>query len=82
MWQNGLLRLEDFHTRAIIFADEGREQGITAALRRMSVINHIPSKFGDWGGGRYTKTSAPDILSKTQYLRKASGPILCNLPTA
>lgn len=42
-------RLNDFQARAVIFADEGREGEITKAIRRMHVINYIPSQFGGVG---------------------------------
>lgn len=41
--------------RAMIVADEGHENEITKAVRRMQVFNPIPSKFGSWGSAGYTK---------------------------
>jgi len=49
------LRLNHYRSRAMIFADEGREAEITKALRKMSVFNPIPSRIGDWGDGTKAK---------------------------
>jgi hypothetical protein len=45
------VRLSGYRPRAIIFADEGREPEITKAIRKMSVFNPVPSRFGRWAGG-------------------------------
>lgn len=44
-------RLNIFRARAFIIADEGRENEIITALRRMHVHNYIPSQFGQWEPG-------------------------------
>jgi Protein of unknown function (DUF3800) len=44
-------RLNIYRSRAVIFADEGREFEITKALRKMHVFNPIPSQFGGWPTG-------------------------------
>lgn len=44
-------RLNIYRSRAVIFADEGRELEITKALRKMHVFNPIPSQFGGWPSG-------------------------------
>ena len=46
-------RLNNYRARAVIFADEGRENEITKIIRKMSVFNPVPSRFGQWqnGGG-------------------------------
>jgi hypothetical protein len=44
-------RLNSYRPRAIIFADEGREPEITKAIRKMSVFNPVPSRFGRWRSG-------------------------------
>lgn len=48
-------RLNAYRSRALIFADEGREPEITKAFRKMNVFNPIPSQFGAWGGSSKTK---------------------------
>lgn len=48
-------RLNDYCARAIIVADEGREQDITRALRKMRVFNPVPSQFGTWPSGTSTR---------------------------
>lgn len=40
---------------AIIISDEGKEGIYTKMLRRMTVHNPIPSKYGAWETGAYTK---------------------------
>jgi hypothetical protein len=44
-----------YKSRAFIIADEGKEDQITRALRRMHVHNPIPSSKGGWSDGRITK---------------------------
>jgi hypothetical protein len=48
-------RLNSYRSRALIFADQGREEDITKAFRKMSVFNPIPSQFGHWAGIAKTK---------------------------
>lgn len=48
-------RLNQYKPSALIVSDEGRENEITRALRKMSVFNPIPSRLGGWGGGWKTK---------------------------
>jgi len=48
-------RLNAYRSRALIFADQGSEQEITKALRRMHVFNPIPSRFGQWPGSLKAK---------------------------
>ena len=54
---DGLLskRLLAYAPRAIIVADEGREDEITKAYRKMTVFNPIPSQFGQWEAGKNAK---------------------------
>lgn len=49
------VRLEDYKSTALFIADEGHEQEITRALRKMRVVNFIPSKYGSWGDGSRAK---------------------------
>lgn len=55
-------RLNIYRSRAVIFADEGRENEITKAIRRMHVFNHIPSQFGQWSPGSTTKNITTDRI--------------------
>lgn len=48
-------RLNAYRSRALIFADQGRETEITGAFRKMNVFNPIPSRFGKWSGATQTK---------------------------
>ncbi|MGD0896255.1 MAG: DUF3800 domain-containing protein [Thermoguttaceae bacterium] len=48
-------RLRDYHARAFIIADEGREREITTAIRRMHVFNPVPSRYGGWASGNRTQ---------------------------
>ena len=54
---DGLLskRLLAYAPRALIVADEGREDEITKAYRKMTVFNPIPSQFGQWEAGKSAK---------------------------
>lgn len=64
-------RLSLFRSRAMIFADEGRERDITKAIRKMHVINHIPSKFGSWGGGKPTKNITTDRIIEDPIFKQS-----------
>ena len=55
-------RLLDYHPRAFLVADEGRELEIERALRRMHVYNPIPSRYGAWAGGRRSKSITIDHI--------------------
>lgn len=46
------LRLLDYAPRALIIADESRENEITKAYRKMTVFNPIPSRYGSWGASK------------------------------
>jgi hypothetical protein len=62
-------RLNAYASRAIIVSDEGREQDITKALRRMSVFNPIPSQFGTWNTGRTKNIAAQRIIEDPIFKR-------------
>jgi hypothetical protein len=49
------LRLNAYASRALIFADQGREREITSATRKMSIFNPIPSRLGAWQPGHATR---------------------------
>lgn len=55
-------RLNIYRARATIIADEGRENEITKALRRMHVFNYIPSQYGGWAGGKSAKNITTDRI--------------------
>lgn len=48
-------RLMAYSARAIIIADQGREQEINQAIRKMRRFNQIPSQYGTWDGTSRTK---------------------------
>jgi hypothetical protein len=55
-------RLNIYRSRAVVFADEGREIEITKALRKMHVFNPIPSQFGGWPTGRTKNITTERII--------------------
>lgn len=55
-------RLNIYKSRAVIFADEGRELEITKALRKMHVFNPIPSQFGGWPTGATKNITTERII--------------------
>jgi Protein of unknown function (DUF3800) len=65
------LRLNHYRSRAMIFADEGREAEITKALRKMSVFNPIPSRMGDWGDGTKSKNIPVERVIEDPVFKKS-----------
>lgn len=65
------VRLNHYRPRAMIFADEGREIEITKALRKMSVFNPIPSKWGTWGHGERTKNIPVERVIEDPVFKKS-----------
>lgn len=65
-------RLNIYCSRAVIFADEGREAEITKRLRKMHIDNRIPSKLGDWGGGNATKNITTDRIIEDPVFKDSS----------
>jgi hypothetical protein len=55
-------RLLDYHPKAIIIADEGRQREITRAVRKMSRFNPIPSDRGGWPEGRTKNIQVERII--------------------
>jgi hypothetical protein len=55
-------RLLAYRARAVIIADEGREPDITRTLRKMSVFNPIPSRFGSWEPGVASRNIATERI--------------------
>lgn len=64
-------RLNIYRARALVFADEGRENEITKALRKMHVHNYIPSKFGEWSPGSYTKNITTDRIIEDPIFKRS-----------
>lgn len=64
-------RLNYYRPRALIFADEGREDEITKALRKMSVFNPIPSQFGHWAPGTATLNIPVERLIEDPNFKKS-----------
>jgi len=65
-------RLLLFRPRAIIIADEGREQEITSALRRMHIHNPVPSQFGEWRPGVLTRNITTDRIIEDPVFKASS----------
>jgi hypothetical protein len=63
------VRLNLFRARAIIIADQGRENEITTALRRMHVHNLIPSQFGKWESGLAAKNITTDRIIEDPFFK-------------
>lgn len=64
-------RLNIYRARAVILADEGREAGITRALRKMHVFNHIPSRYGRWGDGSLTRNITTDRIIEDPIFKRS-----------
>lgn len=62
-------RLNIYKSRAVIFADEGREFEITKALRKMHVFNPIPSQFGGWPTGPTKNITTERIIEDPVFKR-------------
>lgn len=75
-------RLNHYRSRAIIFADEGRETEITKALRKMSVFNPIPSRMGDWGDGTKSKNIPIERIIEDPVFKKSHQSYLIQLADA
>lgn len=64
-------RLNIYRARATIIADEGRENEITKALRKMHVFNPIPSRFGTWPTGKFTKNITTDRIIEDPVFKRS-----------
>lgn len=64
-------RLSAYHPRAFIIADEGMEDQITAAIRRMHVYNPIPSKFGKWEDGAPTRNIVTERIIEDPFFKNS-----------
>ncbi len=65
-------RLNRYHPRALIFADEGREHEIRKIMRKMHVFNPIPSQFGQWGNAGVTKSIPLERIIEDPVFRNSS----------
>jgi hypothetical protein len=71
-------RLLSYCPRAMIFADEGREQEITRIYRKMNVYNPIPSQFGGWAEGSSKSIPLKRIIEDPSF-RKSHQSFLIQL---
>lgn len=58
--------------RAVLVADEGHEREITKAVRRMQVFNPVPSRFGAWPSGSYTKNIPAERLLEDPIFKSSA----------
>ncbi|HEX2269458.1 MAG TPA: DUF3800 domain-containing protein [Pyrinomonadaceae bacterium] len=72
-------RLNIYRSRAVIFADEGRETEITRALRKMHVFNPIPSRLGEWPSGEPTKNITIDRIVEDPNFKRSDRSYLIQL---
>lgn len=59
-------------SHAIIISDEGKEHRYTRLRRRMAVHNPIPSQFGQWQSGGYTKNIVIDRVVEDIVFKQSS----------
>lgn len=64
-------RLNAYKARAVILSDEGRENEITRALRKMRVYNPIPSQFGVWPTGNQTRNITADRIIEDPVFKRS-----------
>ncbi|MGO8901969.1 MAG: DUF3800 domain-containing protein [Isosphaeraceae bacterium] len=62
-------RLNIYRSRAFIVSDEGRENEIIKALRKMGVINYIPSQFGQWPSGAETRNIVTERIIEDPFFK-------------
>jgi hypothetical protein len=72
-------RLKAYRARAFFIADEGKEQQIIAALRRMHVHNPIPSRYGNWPSSGRTKNIVAERIIEDPFFKKSQGSYLIQL---
>lgn len=65
------VRLNAYRPRALVFADEGREPEITKALRKMSVFNPVPSRFGQWAAGQHAQNIPVQRIVEDPVFKKS-----------
>jgi len=64
-------RLSLYRARGVMIADEGREYEITRALRKMHVFNPIPSRYGTWPTGDYTRNITTDRIIEDPVFKRS-----------
>lgn len=57
--------------QAILIFDEGKEHLIRRVTRKMRVFNPVPSMYGDWGNGKYTKNIMTDRVLGDPFFRNS-----------
>lgn len=62
-------RLNAFAARAILISDEGHEHEITRALRKMRAHNPIPSKYGAWSPGEFSRNITTERILEDPFFR-------------
>ena len=56
----------------LLVFDEGKELQIRRSMRKMRVFNPVPSQFGEWSSGAYTKNIPTDRILGDPFFRKSS----------
>lgn len=64
-------RLNVHAPRAIFVSDEGHENEITKALRKMQVFNPIPSAYGAWAGGSATTNIRVERIIEDLFFKQS-----------
>jgi hypothetical protein len=64
-------RLNVYAPRAIFVSDEGHENEITKALRKMQVFNPIPSAYGAWAGGKATTNIRVERIIEDPFFKQS-----------
>lgn len=64
-------RLNIYRSRAVIISDEGRENEITRALRKMHVYNPIPSRYGTWPSGNISRNITTDRIIEDPFFKQS-----------
>lgn len=75
-------RLKAFAPRFIVVADAGREREITRALRKMHVHNPVPSQFGSWETGSYSKNILVSRIIEDPVFRDSKRSLFIQLADA
>lgn len=63
---------EEENTYGIMICDEGKEEIMTKLMRKMKVLNPIPSMYGRWENGSYTKNIPPERIVEDPFFKKSS----------
>jgi Protein of unknown function (DUF3800) len=71
--------LSIYRPRAMIFADEGKEDLIIRAYRKMGVFNPVPSQFGGWETGSAAKNIPIERIVEEPIFKKSHQSFLIQL---